>query len=157
MRLPHKSHEIAAVALDILQHILIQSQQALIYPRQIAMVRLLPGSTVRSFGLSILETLEGRGSRLASSSQVWSGVFTHFRRGRFQMLMIAGVEHLGDGTERNECKNSYEIREALKSLLNQGIYIACIGPQAGVRFLLTDCQLHQRCVGSLNPPEMQPA
>lgn len=117
-------------------------------PRQVAMVQLLPGSTARSFGLSVLKIFEGPASRCVSTSQVWSRVLEHFSRGRFQMLMIAGVEHLADGSDGNQTRKSVEIREALKSLLNQGIYIACIGPQAGVRFLLNDPQLDVRCVGS---------
>lgn len=126
-------------------------------PRRVAMMRLSPSPTIRSFGQSILAIFEELEPYRATTSQVWSTVFQHFSRCRFEMLIVAGVHYLGDGSQARQSPRSVQLCDALRTVLNQGVSIGFIGAQSEVQFLLYDWQLQSRCVGSLSFPGEQPA
>jgi hypothetical protein len=123
--------------------------------RLVAMVRLSPSPTVRSVGQSILELFEGPETLCLTRSGVWSRVYEHFSRSRFELVIFTCVKHLNFG--RNRSRNAIQLRDALTTLLNQGVGIGFIGAQSEVQFLLYDWQLQSRCVGSLSFPGEQPA
>jgi len=83
---------------------------------------------------------------------VWSEVYRHLDHSRLKVLIFTGGEHLPFGHGAEQSAHSFELREALKALLDRGIGIVFAGRRTDVRFLLRDPQLLCRCEESLSNP-----
>lgn len=123
--------------------------------RHVAIVRLSPNPTVRSLGQAILEIFEEPGLRDLTTSHVWSEVYRHLDHSRLKVLIFTGGEHLPFGHGAEQSANSFELREALKALLDRRIGIVWSARRTNFGFVLKDSQHLARCVGSLNTPRKQ--